>query len=189
VTTDASDWALKELNSLYGLDLLPPMLFGRYREYITRAEFASLLLILYETLEGHAVTYPDNSNFADITGHVFETEIRKAYEVHLVDGRPDGTFDPEGLLNRQEAAKMFVSFINIVEGFPPPTDINVSIFKDASEIGLWAAPYVVFAYNNNKIMQGDDKGNFLPKNNLTREQSLAMIYRTILQYEWSKAEN
>jgi len=59
-------------------------------------------------------------------------------------------------------------------------------YGDVANIAPWAAPFVWFAFDND-IMQGAG-GNFNPADNLTREQILAMVYRTMLKYEWVSSD-
>jgi len=179
-----SPWAVTELTSLYKMDVLPPMLWGDYQSNVTRAEFAGLLVNLYEEMLGKEIAYPDRTNFEDIQNHAYEIEIRKAYQIELVSGLSETQYNPEGRISRQEAAKMIVTFICIVEVIPQPIGFGSLhlVYKDAAKIGVWAAPFVWFAYEND-VMQGSGL-NFDPLSNLTREQILAMVYRTILKYDW-----
>jgi len=181
----SSSWALEELNKLYSLELLPPMLWGRYRQNTTRAEFAGVLVNLYETVKKKTITYPSTSNFEDIDNHAYETEIRKAYEIELVAGVSETRFNPEGNITREEAAKMICTFICIMEDFPLPSRlVSLTYYKDASMVQDWAVLFEAYAHKH-KIMLGDPDGNFKPRDNLTREQTLLMVYRTILKYYWA----
>ena len=180
----ASDWAVTELTGLHAMDLLPPMLWSNYRNNVTRAEFAGLLVNTYEAIKGTAIDYPYNTNFTDIDNSLYKIEIRKAFEIKLVSGISVSLYNPEGRINRQEAAKMICTFIAIMEGFQPPSGLpSLSYYKDADKIDDWAKPFVDFAYHNG-VMQGSD-GYFHPLDNLTREQILLMLYRTILKYRWA----
>ena len=178
----ASAWAVPELEELYKMDFLPPMLFGDYQNNVTRAEFAGLLIDMHESINGAEIKLEGSAVFEDIENHVFELEIEKAFEIGLVSGVSETRYNPEGLITRQEAAKMIVAFICIIEGFPEPTWGSVSQYMDADIVQVWAVPYVAFA-SDNDIMQGSG-GDFNPLDNLTRQQILAMIYRTILKYGW-----
>ena len=182
-----SDWARPELSNLFDTDLLPPMLWGRYRNNVTRAELAGLLVNFYERIKGTNIDYPKSTHFDDIEGHVFEIEIRKAYEIKLVDGVSETQFNPGGQITRQEAAKMICTFIVDIMGEEPPLPTGMPhllFYEDAGDVAGWAVPFVWYAYRYN-IMQGSG-GYFNPRSNLTREQILAMVYRTILQYGWNE---
>ena len=179
----ASPWAQPELSRLYAMELLPPMLWSAYKQNVTRAEFAALLVNVYEAVKGKNIDYPKNTNFLDIDGHVYEIEIRKAFKIELVAGVSETSFNPEGRITRQEAAKMICSFVTIMENLPMPSMMSsLAYYRDASMIAGWAVPFVAYAHDYD-IMQGSD-GKFDPLNNLTREQTLAMVYRTIQKYNW-----
>lgn len=182
---DASAWAVPELTSLLEMDLVPPMFWDGYRDNITRAEFAGLLVSLYEKIKELEVSYPRTTNFKDIASHSFEPEIRKAYELGLVNGTSETRFNPDGAITRQEATKMICSFVAKMEGVAAPSAIrNLAYYKDASQIAEWAIPFVAFAYEND-IMQGSTDGSFMPLASLTREQTLIIVLRTIQKYEWA----
>ncbi|MCL2151745.1 MAG: S-layer homology domain-containing protein [Oscillospiraceae bacterium] len=181
-----SNWAKNELPNLYKMNVLPPMMWGRYQENVTRAEFAGLLVNTYEAIQKKNITIPNYTNFTDIENHVYETEIRKAFEIELVLGVSDTSFNPQGRITRQEAAKMICTFVAIMEDFPPPSDVtSLAYYNDANKIAQWAVPFVAFAHDND-IMQGKENGLFDPLSNLTCEQTLAMLYRTIInpKYNW-----
>ncbi|MCL1981791.1 MAG: S-layer homology domain-containing protein, partial [Clostridiales bacterium] len=183
IVAGASKWAVPELTQLYKMDVLPPMLWDKYRENVTRAEFAGLLINIYESINTKKLTNPRTTDFTDIEGHMFESEIKKAFDLEIVNGVSSTRFNPEGEITRQEVTKMICAFIAVMEKLPMPNDLqSLTYYKDASKIAGWAIPFVAFAHEND-IMQGSG-GNFLPLDNLTREQTLAIIYRTIIKYDW-----
>ena len=53
-------------------------------------------------------------------------------------------------------------------------------FNDYESIAKWARP-AVDKVSSLKIMNGDDSGNFNPKNNLTREEAAQIIYNLFQQ--------
>jgi len=179
----ASAWSIPELKKLDELNMLPPMLRADYRNNTTRAEFAAVLVHLYEAIYETEITYASSTKFQDIEKHVFEIEVRKAFAIDIVSGVSDTRFNPEGQITRQEAAKMISTFYaNITDDELLGGVRHIPFYKDASKVAEWAVPFVWYAYQND-IMQGSD-GYFYPLNNLTREQTLAMVYRMILKYEW-----
>jgi hypothetical protein len=192
----ASPWAGAELSKLYALNLLPPMLWARYKENVTRAEFAGLLMNIYEEMKQVSTSNTDKTKsediekrkaeFEDIENHLYETEIKKAYEIGLIDGITNKIFNPTGRITRQEAVKMICTFISIIEGLELPIVDAIPFYIDANTIAGWASSFVAFAYHN-EIMMGSDR-RFDPLSNLTREQTLAIVYRIIEKlksgYEW-----
>ena len=184
VLNELSSWALEEATGLYATGLVPPMLWHNYQSNITRAEFAHLLVSVYEQVKGTTVTPSRNADFTDIKGHQLEQDILKAFQLNLVSGTSATTFSPNNSITRQEAAKMLCSFVAKMKGTTIPTKAqSLSYYSDASSIAEWAAPYVAYAHQND-IMQGS-QGKFSPLATFTHEQSLLTIARLVEKNDWS----
>ena len=67
---------------------------------ITRAEFATIAVRFFEA------TYDGEDLFSDIAGHWAQDYINEAANAGIVDGYPDGTFQPQQLITRAEAMTM-----------------------------------------------------------------------------------
>ena len=67
---------------------------------ITRAEFATIAVRFFEA------TYDGGDLFSDIAGHWAQDYINEAANAGIVDGYPDGTFQPQQLITRAEAVTM-----------------------------------------------------------------------------------
>lgn len=183
-----SDWARSETQTLYDAELVPPMLWGSYQENITRAEFAHMLVGVYEQVKGATVSSTSSKldAFTDIEDHLLSTDLRKAFNLGIMNGTGDNTFSPDRTITRQEAAKMLCSFVAKLEGEKIPTTAqNLSIYADAAQIAEWAVPYVYYAYQNN-IMRGTGDG-FTPLGLLSREQALVIMSRLVTKYGWTEA--
>lgn len=72
------------------------------RENMTREDFATLLILIYEKFFNVVVLVPHHVPFTD-TEHI---NVKKAYSLGLVSGRSVDIFDPEGFITREEAAVM-----------------------------------------------------------------------------------
>lgn len=181
-----SKWALKEAESLFDTKLTPPMLWGSYQTDITRAEFAHLLVGVYEQVKGSSNTDSSQTKkFTDIQDHLLASDLRKAYTLGFLSGTSDTTISPDRSITRQETAKMLCSFISKLENEKIPTNIqSLSFYSDASQIGQWAIPYIYYAYQND-IMKGLSDGSFSPNGHLTREQALIIMSRLVTKYGWS----
>jgi hypothetical protein len=181
---EASPWALPELYQMHALGLAPPMLWDRYGENVTRAEFTSLLISVYEPVKKVTVTYPSAGQFSDTAGHPLEADVRKAHHLGFVSGVSETAFYPDREITRQEAAKMICAFVARIQNEPQPATPKqpLSYYRDATEIAGWAAPFVEYAYEN-EIMRGTGDA-FRPLENMTREQTLAIVHRAIVKYEW-----
>ena len=103
--------------------------------------------------------------------------IQKAYELGLVNGYPNGTFQPERIVNRAEALKLASYFFGIdIDSDLRGTDLlksygyNSSPFEDV-DLNAWYAPYVVHAYYYG-VIKGYEDGTFKPNNNVTYAEFL-----------------
>lgn len=184
VLNEVSSWAAEEAAALYGTGLVPPLLWHNYQSNITRAEFAHLLVSVYEQVKGSTVSPARDADFTDIEGHQLEQDILKAYQLDLVSGSSATTFSPNNSITRQEAAKMLCSFVAKMKGTSVPTRAqSLSYYSDAASVAEWAAPYVAYAHDND-IMQGSG-GKFSPLATFTHEQSLLTIARLVEENGWS----
>lgn len=179
----ASSWALAELETLYNKNLISPIIWQNFQGNITRAEFIHMLVTVYEQIKNTTAS-TRSTNFKDINGHLFETDIIKAYNLGITSGTSATTFSPDNPLTRQEAAKMLCTFLTKMNrGITIPQRVtSMTYYTDVASIADWAAPYVAYAYNEN-IMRGSGT-TFNPNSYLSREQGLLIVGRVIEKYQW-----
>ena len=87
---------------------------GRYRPEATlsRGQIATLLVRLAALLGIEATDAPDA--FSDDGGSIHERAINQAVSLRLARGRPDGTFDPEGMVLREQVASFLARMIRLL---------------------------------------------------------------------------
>lgn len=181
-----NNWARPGMQELYQSGLVPPMLWGDYQEHITRAEFACMLVSLYEKARNNTVSVVTTSKFTDASGHPLEKEIYKAINLGILSGTTSDLVSPDRTITRQEATKMLCSFVAKMQNLTVPIGSpSLPFYNDADRIAKWAAPYVNFAYQNN-IMKGGNDGSFSPEANLTVQESLVILNRLVEKYAWYK---
>lgn len=179
-----SGWAVGELTRLYETGIVPPSLWDGYTRNITRAEFARLVVSVYDHAQKTTTIPSTKTQFKDIKGHPLEKDIVKAYQLGLLQGRSETVFAPDQNITRQEAAKLLCTLVTKLRGTHIPTNVDgMPYYSDTSQIAAWAAPYVAYAHDQN-IMKGSD-GRFNPGGFTTREQALAIISRLVEQYGWA----
>lgn len=182
--TGMSRWAVNDLTALYHTGMVPPSLWERYNQNITRAEFAHLVVTVYEQVRRTTINPGTQTNFQDIKNHPLEQSILKAYQIGLLNGRSNTVFAPNDFMKRQEAAKLLCTLVTKLQGVRIPTQVDsLSYYSDAYKVSSWAIPYVAFAYEQN-IMRGSG-GQFNPAGYTTREQALAIISRLADRYGWA----
>ena len=190
-----SDWALGEIGKAEELGLIPDVLQGAdLSKPITRAEFAAVAVKTYEALSGTAAIPIVNNPFTDTK----DVEVLKAYNVGAVNGTSATTFEPDALLNREQAAAMLTRVFKRITlaGWTLSTDSQFSLtytmpdkFADDDNISGWAKDSVYFMVAN-EIIKGVGSNNFAPKNitdkqssdgyaNATREQALIIAVRMV----------
>ena len=170
------DWFAKDVYALADKGLINGMTETTFEPQgnITRAQFCKILA--YDAgivLED----YKYDSNFADVRKHWAEPCINWAYENYVVNGRNETTFDPDGLITRQELSVMIVRYANHWAGIGLPP-INEPIeFKDAAEIATWTEECIPILQQAG-IINGYKDGDgyiFKPNGNATRAESAKLI--------------
>ena len=192
---DASEWATAELERADELGLIPTSLYGEdLTQDITRAEFAAVAVRTYEALSGISAIPAVTNPFTDCT----DVDVLKAYNIGAVNGTSATTYDPDALLNREQAATMLTRVFKKISmpGWTLPTDSQFTLpytkpaaFADDKDISDWAKDSVYFMAANG-IINGVGNNKFAPKNvtteeeangyaNATREQALIIAVRMV----------
>ena len=191
----ASTWALPELEKAEELGLIPDSLKGAdLTADITRAEFAAVSVKAYELMANTTALPAINNPFTDTS----DIGILKAYNVGITTGVSATEFQPNALLNREQAATMLTRVFKraTLAGWTIATDGNFTLsyekpapFADDSKISSWAKDSVYFMAANG-IINGVGDNKFAPQNttteeeatgyaNATREQALLIAVRMV----------
>ena len=116
-----------------------------------------------------ALTAPVALPFTDVTGHWALDSIRKVYDLGLMTGTKATRFSPDTALNRA----MLVTILYRLEGSPAVS--SASVYTDVAT-GAWYTDAVAWAAQHG-ITVGYGNGRFGPKDDITREQMAAILYR------------
>ena len=191
----ASTWAQNELAKANELNLIPDSLKnGDLTKSITREEFAAVSVKAYEALTGKKAAPVANNPFVDTKN----TEVLKAYNLGITTGTSAATFEPNALLNREQAATMLARTYKkaTIDGWTIADDSKFPLeytksntFADDKDISSWAKDSVYFM-NANGIINGVGDNKFAPKNttsaeeavgyaNATREQAIIIAVRMV----------
>jgi len=112
--------------------------------------------------------------FPDVRNdHPNKQAIDYLAEREVIAGYPDGTFKPDGEINRAELTKMIVA----VKEEPDPA-IYKECFPDVHE--EWFAPYICYAKEQNWV-EGYPDGDFKPEQNINRVEALKIILEVIFE--------
>lgn len=155
-----------EVTSAIEVGIVPTDLQSNYQDYITREQFCSVIVSIYESFNGEITeryTFNDTSN----------EDVEKAAAIGVVTGIGNGNFNPYGLLTREQSAVMLYKLANELG---EDLDLVNPTFNDNDLISLWAYSSVG-AIQKAEIMKGVGDNNFSPTGTLTVEQSILIAYR------------
>lgn len=136
-----------------------------YNEYIAEM----LESFEFFDIEGNYQTYKYFPDVAD--NHQNKKAINYLTEKKIISGYPDGTFKPDGEINRAELTKMIVA-VNVT----PDASEYKDCFPDVKE--EWFAPYICYAKEQGWV-QGYEDGTFKPEQKINRAEALKIILEAI----------
>lgn len=152
---EANAWYNKYINAALKANMLNSD-NGKLRpnDSISRAEFAKMLA---------AIDKDNNyvSAFSDIKGHKYENEINKISGNKRILGYEDGSFRPDGLLTRAEAATMLNRMFNRVADFTAIEGFENKLIKFSDlKTSDWYYYEIVEASNTHEITRRNTKDRF-----------------------------
>lgn len=167
-----SGWAEAEILEAYNNGLTYPGVMYDYGRLITREEFCTIAVKLYEKLTGTTAT-PGVDPFEDTDN----PDILKAYNLGIVNGISATQFAPSNNITRQEMCVMIYRALDAA-GYDTSVDPLAAFpFTDYEDIASWALNEVKFCYQNG-IMNGTSPTTIDPLLNTPREQAIVLIGRT-----------
>ena len=171
-----SSWAEEQVKQAISAGLVPESLQSKYTQTATRAEFCALATALYEAATGTEIT--QRATFSDTS----DVNVEKMAGLGVVGGVGDGKFNPNGQLNREQAATILA---RLAEALGQPLPAGDPTFADNGSISSWARE-AVGQVKAAGIMDGTGGNNFSPLQPYTREQCMMTTLRLFKRY--SKSE-
>lgn len=169
-------FAAKEINALATKGIIQGKTENNFapNAQITRAEFAVLIA---RALDLPVEEY--TGKFADVnTSKKWAfAAVEAAARAGIVQGTADGKFNPDAPIKREEIATMVVRAISYQDKAKLDSLVPVANFTDHGSIGTFAIE-AVYKANALGVVKGD-KDHFKPKNNATRAEAAAMLYRAL----------
>lgn len=170
VTATVSDWAKESVDAAAAAGLIADGLGDDYTVNITRAQFAAVSVKLYEAMSGETAPADSDKTFTD-TG---EPAVLQAAALGIVGGYDDGSFGPDDLVTREQAATMLSRVYTKLGG--EIHTVDATTFADDGEVSGYAKASVAFMADKGIVGGvGDDK--FDPQGNATIEQALVIALR------------
>ncbi len=139
----------------------------------------SLCLVLALVFVLGLCTFGSNAAFAqytDLDKVTYDEAVEVLSGLGVIEGYPDGTFNPTANVTRAEAAAMIARMMLGREDADklPVGDVK---FSDVPETN-WAAKYIAFCANRG-IIVGMGDGTFHPAENVTGTQMATMLLRAL----------
>ncbi|TYP74023.1 S-layer family protein [Paenibacillus methanolicus] len=118
-----------------------------------------------------------NASFTDISKVSPDRlqAVQDAVAKGLLNGFPNGQFQPDKQLTRQELAVILARALNLMPSATASTTTS-STFTDTAS--LWSAPYIE-AVRQAGLMGGSSDGHFRPTDILTREELATVFVRSV----------
>lgn len=169
--SQASGWAVEELQGAQEAGLIPDLLRNAdMTAQMTRREFAAVAVTLYERLGGELPADCPNP-FVDVNGS--DSFLLQAYALGIVTGTDATHFSPNSPVNREQAAVMLARTLTALG---EDTSGGSASFADSASISSWAKASVAYMAAQ-RIIQGNQAGQFMPLSPLSREAALLMAAR------------
>lgn len=168
---NASSWAILYLEKAEKHGFIAKWVDKNARAAITREEFIEILVKVYEKQTGEIVEYKDGV-FTDTNN----SEVLKAVKLGITNGVGYNQFAPNAEITRQEIAVAIKRTLDLLYPNEKSNTQGKINFKDEKQIAPWARDSIRHI-NYLGIMQGDDLGNFNPRNNTTREEGVVSVIR------------
>ncbi len=160
----------------------PNVLELKYYSYnITREQFAELIVALYaksQNIEKDDIIVTNNP-FNDTKN----MDVQRAYELGIVKGKRQNTFDANAFITREELAVMLVRFLKLKK-ISISTNNDLDLYSDKDDISAWAFDALAYC-NQEKIMNGFNR-QLMPKNKARVEDVIVMLNRIANKYNWLK---
>lgn len=173
-TIDASPWAIEDIEEAVFYGLVPSELLSlSLKDSITREEFASLAVTVWEKEKDKKAPLPEENPFSDTDNE----NVAKAFQLKIVNGQGDGKYGPLSTLTREEAATM-LSRLYVILTNKELAATNTKAFRDDKEIQKWAKESVYYM-SDKGLFKGNQVNEFMPRNFISREQSLVVSLRMV----------
>ena len=137
-----------------------------------------LALVLALVMSMSLVTIANASDFTDADDITYEEAADVMSTIGVIEGFEDGSFDPDGTLTREQAAKL-VTYM-LLGADADNLGIERSSFNDVA-MTRWSAPAIEYCVSLG-IIDGAGDGNFYPAGQLTAV-AFAKVLLTALGYD------
>ena len=171
-----SSWFAPYYKEMQELGILPSSFTsGNLTATITRGEMCELAVVAFEKATGNVIDELERTDyFTDTT----DKNILKAHEYGIVSGYPDGSFQPNKTLTRQEFFKIIQNFCEAA-AYTSTRSKDLSAFADSGSIGSWAREAAQLCVSN-AFVDGTKTGSsyyLRPTEGASRQEAMVMFLR------------
>lgn len=168
----ADYWANKEITAVVndGILSLKKNAFLPEQE-VTRSDFNSALL---KTLGHRATTLSETNPFSDVVSSRPDYgDILLSSKLGLIYGYSDGTFKPDRIMTKAEAASVISHITKDYKGNVKSLDP----FTDKDSVPCWAAKQFAKTIDLGIYVNYPDANELLPNKNLNRAEAAVLLYK------------
>jgi hypothetical protein len=199
-TPKVSKWAEEGVNAFITYGLTFENGYSNFQRNYTREEVAyhMVRILDFDINEMNKPSQIDDnapSPFTDISDSKYKGYIKKANELGLISGTSSTTFNPKGLITRQEFCKMLYNLV--LKFYYPNTDDKLSKLplrkkekpiSDIKDIAPWAN-YEVRVIYDLELISGVGNNKIAPKDPITCEMVLKMLSKVFNQLPYIDPES
>ena len=114
-----------------------------------------------------------SGQYPDVSGEACENAVTTLSNLGVINGYEDGTYKPENVVTRAEAAKLVISAL----GLSDQAKGSTASFTDLAN-AKWAEGYIGYAESLG-ILEGDGDGKFRPADPVTYNEFAAIMVRAL----------
>ena len=168
----ADYWANKEITAVVndGILFLKGKSFLPEKE-VTRSDFNSALL---RTLGHRTASITESNPFSDVVSSRDDySDILLSSKLGLIYGYSDGTFKPDRIITKTEAASVISHITKDYKG-----NLNsLKPFKDKADVPAWGAHQFAKTIDLGIYVNYPDLDELLPNKNLNRAEAAVLLYK------------
>lgn len=146
---------------------------GDYQKEVTRAELCAMAVQVMGIIAPDAPQVRTAPSFTDTQ----DEYVSMAYQLGIINGVSDTSFNPDGKVSRESAAAVLDRMAQAAGIYSSGASVVASFAEDYDDVSQWAQASVD-AMAELGILQGTG-GSITPKARLTNEQALVLFTRLI----------
>lgn len=170
ITFEPSEWAKYNIKQAVNDGLLPKWNQIDYTNDIMRLEVCQLMENLLNK-NGYIDESLEQLPFLDTN----DKSVKLLWSMNIVSGKSETEFYPYDYITREEFSRILSEAYKQLSK-NDLSDLSALQYKDKEQISDWAFDSVK-EVTSLGLMQGDENGNFNPKDNITKEQVIVTLLR------------